>query len=338
MADKKLRLALVGAGHVAQIAHLPAYRKHPGVDVVALVDEDPVKCASLQKQYGIKRKYDDFTRMLAKEDVDAVDICTPNFLHAPMAIAALRSGRHVLCEQPLARNVAEAEKMVETAKKSGRILMAAMNNRFRPDVQALRTFVRRRELGSVQLVKIGWARIARDWQDRAWVTDQRKSGGGALLDLGVPLMDLAMWIAGLKKPTRVTCSVFGRKGRGGVEDSACAMVSFAGGSCLILDVTWNLLEPKDRSYLEIHGSKGGANLHPFKIQKALHGHLVNVTPVLGGQRNRYKESQEAQINHFVECIQRKKKPLTAGEEALSVLRILDAMYRSGSTGKEVSFI
>jgi predicted dehydrogenase len=151
-------------------------------------------------------------------------------------------------------------------------------------------------------------------------------------------MDLAIWIAGLKKPTRVTCNVFGRKGKGGVEDSACAMVNFAGGRSLILDVTWNLLEPNDRSYLEIHGTKGGANLHPLKIQKALHGHLVNVTPSLVMRRNAYKESHQAQINHFIECIQRKKKPLTAGEQALSVLRILDALYRSASAGKEVSFV
>jgi len=322
---------------VAQIAHLPAYKKHPDAELVALVDEDPVKSSMLQKKYGIGRIYEDFTRMLDKEDVDAVDICTPNYLHAPMAIAALRSGRHVLCEKPLARNAAEAEKMVETAKKSGRFLMAALNNRFRPDVDVLKTFVRRRELGNIQLVKVGWQRIARDWQERAWFMDQRKSGGGALLDLGMPLMDLAMWIAGLKKPTRVTCNVFGKKGKGGVEDSACAMVNFAGGSCLILEVSWNLLEPKDLSYLEIYGSKGGANLHPLKIHKGMHGHLVNVTPALDRQRNFYKDSCQAEINHFIDCIQRKRKPLTSGEEALPVLRILDAMYKSNSAGKEVAF-
>lgn len=338
MTDKKVRIALVGAGNVAQIAHLPAYHKHPDVELVALVDEDPVKCASLQKHYDILRTYEDFTKMLEKEDVDGVDICTPNYLHAPMAIAALRSGHHVLCEKPLARDATEAAKMVETAKKSRRTLMVAMNNRFRKDVEILKTFVKRGELGDIQMVRIGWQRIARDWQDRNWVTDQKKSGGGALLDLGVPIMDLAIWIAGLKKPTRVTCNVFGKKGKAGVEDSACALVNFAGGRCLTLEVMWNLLEPKDQSYLELYGSRGGANLHPLKIHKAMHGHLVNVTPTLEDARHYYKESYEAEINHFIECIQRKKKPLTTGEEALSVLRILDAMYESAAAGKEVSFI
>jgi predicted dehydrogenase len=254
-----------------------------------------------------------------------------------MAIAALRSGRHVLCEKPLARNATEAKNMVDTAKDSGKMLMVAMNNRFREDVDILRTFVKRGELGSVQLVKVGWQRISRDWRERQWFTDQRMAGGGALLDLGVPLMDLAIWIAGLRKPTRVTCNAYGRTGKRGVEDSAVATVNFAGGACLVLEVTWNLLEPKDRSYLEIHGTRGGANLHPLKIHKAMHGHLVNVTPTLDAKRHYYQESYQAEINHFIECIQKKKKPRTTGRDAWSVLKILDAMYESESAGKEVTF-
>ena len=338
MSEKKIRIAVVGTGNVAQVAHLPAYQKLACAELVALVDEDPIKCATLQKQYGVPRIYDDFTVMLRKEEIDAVDICTPNYLHAPMAIAALRSGRHVLCEKPIARSAAEAEKMVETAKETGKILMVAMNNRFRPDVDILRTFVRRGELGTVQLVKAGWQRIARDWREREWFTDQKKAGGGALLDLGMPVMDLAIWVAGLKKPTRVTCSTFGTRGKGRVEDSACAIVNFAGGISLIVEVTWNLLEPKDHSYLEIHGTKGGANLHPLKIHKAMHGHLVNVTPTLDRQRNYYRESYQAEIGHFIECVQKKKRPLTPGDEAVAVMKILDAMYESQTAGKEVTFV
>ncbi|UCH84979.1 MAG: Gfo/Idh/MocA family oxidoreductase [Candidatus Latescibacterota bacterium] len=337
MADKKVKIALVGAGHVAQIAHLPAYKIHPNAELVALVEEDPIRRNKLKKMFGFKRGYEDITRMLSREDVDAVDICTPNYLHAPMAIAALRSGRHVLCEKPLARNAIEGKKMVDMAKESGKMLMVAMNNRFRKDVHMLRTFVKRGELGDVQMVKVGWQRIARDWRQRRWFMNQRMAGGGALLDLGLPLMDLAIWIAGLRKPTRVSCSVFGRSGKRGVEDSACAMVSFAGGACLTIEVTWNLLEPKDHSYLEIYGSRGGASLHPFKIHKAMHGHLVNVTPTIDDVRHYYKASYQAEINHFIECILKKKRPLTTGRDALSVLKILDAMYESESVGEEVKF-
>jgi len=335
MTKKKIRVAVVGAGNVAQIAHLPAYRSHPDVEVSALVDDDIVKAKKVARQFGVKRIYEDLTDMLKKEDVEAVDVCTPNYLHAPMSIAALRSGRHVLCEKPLARNATEARSMVETAKKCKKILMVAMNNRFRRDVEMLQKFIKRGALGDVQLVKAGWRRTAQDWHGRDWFIDQHKSGGGALVDLGLPKMDLAIWIAGLKKPTRVSCSVFGNKGRRGVEDSACAMVNFAGGSCLILEVTWNLLEAKDHTYFEVYGSRGGANLHPLRIHRELHGQLVNVTPAIDKQKNYYKESYQREINHFVECVQKKREPLTTGAEALRVLKILDAMYESASCGREV---
>ena len=121
-----------------------------------------------------------------------------------------------------------------------------------------------------------------------------------------------------------------------MEDSACAMINFAGGSCMILEVTWNLLEPKDNVYLEIYGSKGAAALYPFRVHKEMHGHLVNVTPAVE-QKNYYKESYRREIDHFIDCIQKNRQPLTTGAEAASVLKILDAMYESASKGREVSF-
>ena len=108
MTNKEVRVAVVGGGHVSQIAHIPAYRSNKNVRLVAIVDEDQRKGERLKDQFGFRKYYEDFTVMLEKEDIDAVDICSPNYLHAPMAIAALRSGRHVMCEKPLARNYAEA--------------------------------------------------------------------------------------------------------------------------------------------------------------------------------------------------------------------------------------
>lgn len=332
---EKTRIAVVGAGHVAQVAHIPAYRANTDVELVAVVDYDPVKAKRIKDQFGFKEAYDDFTEMLKKSDVDAVDICTPNYLHAPMAIAALRSGRDVLCEKPLARTAGEASQMVEAAEKHDRILMAAMNNRFREDAQMLQKFVSARELGDVHIVKAGWLRRATDWKDRTWFTERGKAGGGALLDLGTPLLDLAMWIAGLKKVTGVSCSIFGKKGRDGVEDSACAMVRFAGGACLMLEVNWNLRDPRDVVFLQIYGSKGAGILTPLQVHKSIQGVLVNVTPALGKQKNYYKESYQAEIDHFIQCVRKQKTPLASGRDALETMRIADALYESAATGKEV---
>lgn len=336
MAASKTRIAVVGAGHVAQVAHIPAYKQNEEIELVAVVDEDPVKAKRIQKQFGFREWYEDVADLLKLSEIDAVDICTPNYLHAPMAIAALRSGLDVLCEKPLARNTDEARQMVSTAEKEGRILMVAMNNRFREDVATLQKFIKGKELGEVNFVKAGWLRRATDWNERAWFTQKTKAGGGALLDLGTPLMDLAVWVSGLRKPTGVSCTVFGRKGRTGVEDSAVAMVRFAGGACLTLEVNWNLREPQDQTFMQIYGTNGAAVLNPLQIHKQIQGVLVNVTPAIP-RRNFYKDSYRAEIDHFVECVRKQKKPLASGKDALSVLQILDAMYESAATGKEVTF-
>jgi len=334
MADKT-RIAVVGAGHVAQVAHIPAYRANPDVELVAVVDYDRVKARRIKEQFGFKEWFDDFNEMLKKCEVDAVDICTPNYLHAPMAIAALRSGHDVLCEKPMARTAKEAEQMVEMAEKHDRILMAAMNNRFREDAQMLQKFVSAKEMGEVNIVKAGWLRRATDWKDRSWFTERGKAGGGALLDLGIPLLDLAMWIAGLKKVTGVSCSIYGPKGRDAVEDSACAMVRFEDGASLMLEVNWNLRDPRDVVYLQIYGSKGAGILTPLQVHRSIQGVLVNVTPALGTQKNYFKDSYQAEIDHFIQCVRKQKTPLASGREALLTMRVADAMYESAKTGKEV---
>ncbi len=331
---KKLRLALVGAGHVAQVAHIPAWRGRDDVERVALVDDDIVRARQVAAQHGFTRVYEDIRTMLRDVEVDVVDICTPNYLHAPMAIAALRSGCHVLCEKPLARSAAEARKMVDAAAEAGRILMVAMNNRFRDDAATLHRLVRAGELGDVHMVRAGWLRRVVDWKDRRWFTERGKAGGGALLDLGTPLMDLAVWMAGLRRPVAASAAVFGRRGRGGVEDSACAMLRFAGGAALMLEVTWNLQEPRDRSYVDVYGSKGVASLHPLRIHKSVQGVLVNVTPSIR-RGDDYRRSYRAEIDHFVDCVRHRRKPRSSAADALKVLAILDAMYESARTGREV---
>jgi predicted dehydrogenase len=235
----------------------------------------------------------------------------------------------------MARNAKEAEQMVDAADKHDRILMVAMNNRFRDDAQMLQKFVGANELGEIQIIKAGWLRRAQEWKDRAWFTEQKKSGGGALLDLGTPLVDLCMWITSLQGSAAVSCAVFGRKDKDSVEDSGCAMVRFNNGACLMLEVNWNLRDERDAVYLQIYGSKGAGILTPLQLHKSIRGVLVNVTPQLPRSKNYYKESYQAEIDHFIQCVRKQKEPATSGKEALGVMKIMDAMYESASTGKEV---
>ena len=334
MARKNLKIGLIGVGGTAQVNHIPALMKVEGLELVALVDRDPEKAQRVAQKFGIPNSGGRIEDLLDREDLDAIDICTPNFLHAPMAIAALEAGKHVLCERPLARSAQEAAAMVKAAKKADRTLMCAVQHRFRADAQLLRKFVEKGDLGDVFLAKAGWLRQKTEWDSDEWRRTKRESGGGVVLDLGFHMLDLALWVLGQPKVESVTASVH-RSRKGEVEDSATCFFRLAGGSTLTLELTWGLLMEKDFAYLNLFGSGGAALLNPFRVHKGMHGTLVNVTPALETSKNQYKQSMEAQVGHFADCLRSGKKPMGTADEILTVMELMDAVYASADTGKEV---
>ncbi len=334
MARKTLGVALVGVGAAAQVNHIPALKKTEGVELLALVDRDPEKAARVAQKFGVPHSFGRIEQMLELDEIDAVHVCTPNYLHAPMAIASLESGKHVLCERPLARSADEAAAMVKAAKKADRVLMSAVQHRFRADAQLLRTFVAKGELGEIHYAKAGWLRRRTDWDSDEWRRQKRESGGGVVLDLGFQMLDLSLWTLGSPKVISVTASVH-RARKGEVEDSASAFLRLETGATLTLELTWGLLMEKDFAYLNLFGGGGAALLNPFRLHKGMHGTLVNVTPDLDTARNQYTQSMEGQIGHFVDARRKGGRPMGAGEEILPVMETLDGIYRSAEQGKEV---
>jgi predicted dehydrogenase len=334
VAKKTLKVALVGVGAAAQVNHLPALKKLPEVELVALCDRDAEKAARVAQKFGVPHAYSRFEDLLADETIDAVDITTPNYLHAPMAVAALESGKHVLCERPLARSGTEAAAMAKAARKADRMLMCALQHRFRPDAQLLRRFVEKGDLGQVFHAKAGWLRQRTEWDSDEWRALKRESGGGVVLDLGFHMLDLSLWVLGDPQVESVTASVH-RSRKDAVEDSATAFLRLAGGGTLTLELTWGLLMEKEFAYLNLFGSGGAALLNPFRVHKGMHGTLVNVTPELEPQRNQYRQAMETQIQHFVDALRGGKKPMGLVEEVVPVMDLMDAIYRSAEQGKEV---
>ncbi len=321
MAKKTLKAALVGVGVAGQVSHIPAWKKLEGVDLVALCDRDIEKAQRVAQRFGVPTATTDFDTILADPEIDIVDICTPNFLHAPLSIAALESGKHVLVERPIARNAAEAEKMVKAAEKAECLLACALAHRFR-------------ELGDVFYAKSGWLRQRTDWRTEEWRQQKQVSGGGVLMDLGVQMLDLTLHILGNPQVESVSASAH-RAGKAEVEDSLVALVRLAGGCVLNLEVTWGLLMEKDFAYVNLFGQSGAALWNPLRIHKGMHGSLVNVTPAVDSPRNVYKQSIEAQIEHFAESVRKGQTGAGTAREVLEVMRIVDAIYRSAELGKEV---
>jgi len=334
VARKILRIGLVGVGAAAQVNHIPALRKIEDLELVALCDRDPEKVARVAQKFQIPRSYTRFEELLSDDEVHAIDICTPNFLHAPMAMAALEAGKHVLCERPLARSAEEAGAMVKAAKKNDRMLMCAVQHRFREDAQLLRKFVQNGDLGDIFLAKAGWLRQRTEWDSDEWRRLRREAGGGVVLDLGFQMLDQALWIMGAPKVESVTASVH-RRTKGEGEDSATAFLRLTSGATLSLELTRGLLMERDFAYLNLFGTGGAALLNPLRIHKGMHGTLVNVTPTMPTPGNQFKQSVEAQIAHFAESLRKTGRPMGSAEEILPVMELMDAIYRSAEQGKEV---
>jgi predicted dehydrogenase len=337
VAKKTVRVGVIGVGAAAQIIHIPALKKTEGIELVALCDRDPEKVARVAQKFQIPRACSRLDDLLEGDDVDAVDVCTPNFLHSPMALAALEAGKHVLCERPLARSAAEAASMAKAAKKADCVLMCSVQHRFRDDSKLLRTFVQKGDLGDIFYTKAGWLRRRTEWDSDEWRRQKRESGGGVVLDLGFQMLDQSLWILGNPKVVSVTGSVH-RSKKGEVEDSATAFLRFESGATLTLELTWGLLMEKDFAYVNLFGSGGAALLNPLRIHKGMHGTLVNVTPTQETSRLQFKQSIEAQIAHFADVLRKGVKPMGSADEILPIMELLDAIYDSAEQGKEVRLV
>ncbi len=190
---------------------MPAIKKLPDVNIMAVCDanEEVAKCAA--ERFDVPNVLTDYKKMLEMPEIDAVHVCTPNFLHMPPTVDALSAGKHVLVEKPLARNAAEGKLMVEAAEKSGKKLMVAQNMRFNPDSQCLKRFIDAGDLGDIYFARV-WALRRRGVPSWGVFTDKEKQGGGPLIDIGVHVLDLTLYLMGHPKPISASGQTFTKIG------------------------------------------------------------------------------------------------------------------------------
>jgi len=336
--------AVIGVG--IGRAHLGGYAKSPDAKILAVCDINPERARAAATEFGVEHVFSDYREMLKLDHLDAVSVCLPNYLHAAVTIKCLRAGKHVMCEKPLAMNAREGERMVRAARESGKILMLAVNRRFQGETGLLKRFIDDGELGRIYFAKAGWLR--RRGIPRGWFSVKQMAGGGPLIDLGVHMLDLAWYLMGRPKPVRasgVTYNEIGARGadmggwgvgHGGgkfdVEDLAAGLVRFEGGRAIQLEVSWASHIERDRTFLDLYGTKGGATLEPqFRIFADRQGVHVDMSP----EAPRVS-SYEMEIANFIDSILGRAEPIAPAEDGLMVQRMLDAIYRSASLGREVA--
>ena len=332
----KTKLGIVGLGGIAQVIHLPVLSKMEDVEIVAVCDSEISKAKNIATKYGVANYYRDVEKMLEDNPgMSAVIIATQTNMHKNVATKCLEAEKDVLVEKPIARNYKEAKDIVDAAKKNKRKIMVAMNNRFRNDMMMQRTFSKAKEIGEVFYVKAGW--VKPQSSNQKWMVEKDKSGGGVFLDNGIPMLDLGLWIFGFPDVKSVTSTNYFHNTKS-VEDSSIAMIKFKNDATLTIEVSWSLLREGELFYCNVYGKEGSSSINPFKIYKRMDGNLYNITPKkLMMPSNVFKKSYEYELRHFVGAVRGNHNIISSGDDALKVMEIVDAIYKSAKTNKEVIF-
>ena len=352
-----LRVGVIGLGWAGR-QHLAAYHAHPGVRLVALAGlEEPAR-EELAREYGIERHVARWEDLLELDGIDAVSIAVPTFLHAPIAVAALERGIHVLSEKPIARNEAEALSMVEAAYAAGRVLDVGFNHRQRGDIQKLKEVVDAGHLGRPYYAKAWWLRRRGIPGRGSWFTTAELAGGGPLVDIGVHVLDYSLHLLGNPAVTAVSASTYdllasqgfgfdresGKTSIAGssgfdVEDLATVFIRLQDGGTLLVEASWAAHRSDgDEFGVTLYGTGGGAelivrdyvpsgDLRLFTDDEGVPAETRLTAPPGGGHR--------VVVEQFLAKIRSGDWSAHDGSSALPLARIIDACYRSAAEQREI---
>jgi predicted dehydrogenase len=347
----KISLGIIGAGNIGDV-HLQQF----GVltdecEIVGITDTYLPLAESRAQEYGIPTVYRTPEELFANPDIDAVIICVPNQFHASLTIQALESNKHVLLEKPMAHHIEAAKAIMRAKMKSDKTLMLAHQMRWEFIPTQVKQQIDKGELGHIYTAKTGWMRRKGIPGWGTWFTNMEQSGGGPLIDIGVHMLDLSLYLMGNPKPVSVfgsTYAEFGPRQRGigswgtpnwsgtyDVEDLATALIRMEDGSTLSLDVSWAVHMDTDNSpFIHLMGSEGGAAIRgnhgkflTEKFDRPMEVLLETPSHDNGG-RGRLSR-------HFLECIRTGQEPITSALSGFTNSLILDAIYQSSRTGHEV---
>lgn len=364
---KKLKIGIVGCGGIANNKHFPSLKANSELcEIVAFCDTKEERAIKAAKEFGTENAsvYTDYNQLLKDATIDVIHVLTPNVSHCPITVAAFEAGKHVLCEKPMAHNSSDARKMINAWKKSGKHFTIGYQNRFREEVQALQKSCATGELGEVYYAK---AHALRRRAVPTWgvFPDKSQQGGGPLIDIGTHALDITLWMMDNYEPVSVTGSVFYKLGglkeatEGNmfgpwdpetyeVEDSAMGFIKMSNGAAITLEASWalNILESKEAA-TTLCGTKAGAEIragmsfakNELIYNRGKNGMLMQESISASGNIAYFEGSASApgtlEAKQWLNAIINDTEALVKPMEAFKVTQILEAIYESSSTGKEV---
>lgn len=365
MADRIVKVGIIGCGGIANGKHMPSLSKLDNVEMVAFCDIVEERAKNAAKKFGTPdaKVYTDYKELLLDTSIEVVHVCTPNNAHSQITVDALYSGKHVMCEKPMAKTYAEAKAMLDAAKKTGKKLTIGYQNRFRGDSTYLKKACENGELGEIYFAK---AHALRRRGVPTWgvFTDEEKQGGGPLIDIGTHALDLTLWTMDNYKPKSVTGSVFRKladQTEAGnpwgdwdpeiytVEDSAFGFIKMENGATIILESSWalNTLDVGEAK-TTLCGTLGGADMKGPEDDKSLRINGVKYNRQFIAKPDLSKGGvafysgaattpSDIEAAQWIDAVVNNKEPLVKPEQALVVTQILEAIYESAKTSKTVEF-
>ncbi len=345
----KLKVGIIGVGGIAN-AHMPGWTENPYAEIVAGSDISQPHLDAWGERYSIGRLTTDPNELINDPSIDIIDICTPNNYHVPLAIAAMKAGKHVLCEKPLAPTPAAVRDMIRTRDETGRMLMTAQHFRFSGTAKAMKAEIDTGALGEIYHAR-GWMLRRAAVPTGPGFILKEKATGGACIDIGVHILDLTLWFMGNPKPISVTGvarselahlpGVFSIWGGNvpkeiDVEEFASAFVRFENGATLILEVSWLLHHDTEGEDMQVwlYGKAGGAHWPKCEVYQSNYSTRQIYNRKLTLTKNiRPPHAQEC--IEFAEAIVEGKPSPVPAEQSLQVMTILDAVYRSQDAGREI---
>ncbi|GGF94472.1 Gfo/Idh/MocA family protein [Paenibacillus abyssi] len=352
--SKKIRVAVIGAGSISEM-HLKSYHNNPDAELVAICDLNEGRARAKAEKYDIPNVYTDYNDVMKNPDIDAVSICTWNNSHAPISIASLNAGKHVLCEKPLCKTVEEALEVEETVKRSGKTLQVGFVRRYASNTRIIKQFLENGDLGEIYYTKASC--IRKLGNPGGWFSDVERSGGGPLIDVGVHVIDLCWYLMGRPKVKSVSGNTYRKLGNranvknlayykaadydanhNDVEDLANAMIRFENGASLLVDVSFTLHAKEDELTVKIFGDKGGAELEPaLSIITEKYDTILNVTPQINNLSFDFVQGFQDELNYFIEVCQGGKETLSPVQDGVEMMKILCGIYESAEKGTEIVF-
>jgi predicted dehydrogenase len=330
---RNVKVAVIGTGGWGG-CHAEHYVKDPHTELVAVCSRDADRVKEFAIKHNAGKTYLDYNELADDPEIEAVSICTPNFLHAEIAKKMFECGKHVLVEKPMAMNASECHEMIDAARRNNCKLLVGNMWRYHPEVLFAKKAVDKGLIGEV--VKVKGYGVHVHYGPDGWFLEKKKSGGGMLIDMGVHAINTARFILGDPKAKSVNAYIDTRYGQYDVDDVAVVMIEFVNGPvCVIESGMWNPYADGKEASTQLFGTKGYARCFPSELKHDIDGTYGHFEP-----EEKYKHIDmimlERQVAHFVDCIVNDKVPTASGEIALEDMRIIDAAYKSAAIKQVVN--